>query len=113
MSIEEINIDKKDFDNIIQELQMLKLRINDRNSSMLVEKILNIMNSYEDENQLPLLKKRISEKMKEVRYTNSQLNSDLYILLRNLEEGKTSAEQTSAVFEKLMLGEALEERWNK
>jgi hypothetical protein len=113
MIIEKIQIDKKDFDNIMQELQMLKLRINDRNSGMLVEKILNIMNSYEDESQLPLLKERISEKMKEVRYTNSQLNSDLYILLRNLEEGKTSAEQTSAVFEKLMLGEALEERWNK
>ncbi|MDF2882779.1 MAG: hypothetical protein K0R54_3336 [Clostridiaceae bacterium] len=113
MIIEKIQVDKKDFDNIIQELQMLKLRISDRNSSMLVEKILNIMNSYEDENQLTLLKKRIKEKMKEVRYTNSQFNSDLYILLRNLEEGKTSVEQTSAVFVKLMLGEALEERWNK
>lgn len=113
MSIEEINIDKKDFDNIIHELKMLKLRINDRNSGILVDNILSIMNSYEDENQIILLKKRIKEKMVEVKYTNSQLNSDLYILLRNLEEGRTSMEQTSAIFEKLMLGEALEERWNK
>lgn len=113
MIIEKVQIDKKDFDNIIQKLKILKLRISDRNSGILVDKILSIMNTYQDETQLPLLKKRISEKMKEVRYTNSQLNSDLYILLRNLEEGKTSVEQTSAVFEKLMLGEALEERWNK
>lgn len=113
MSNEKIQIEKKDFDSILHELQMLGLSISDRNSRMIVEKLLGIMKFYQDENQLTLLKKRIREKMREVKYKNSELNPYLYILLRKLEDGKISKEQTVAIFEEIMLGEALDEKWNK
>ncbi|SFC86461.1 hypothetical protein [Clostridium uliginosum] len=102
MKCEKIKIDKKIFDDIISELNMLKLSTNDSNSRKITDKVLDILKSCEEEDMKISLQKRIQEKMIEVKHKNSELNTSLYMLLREFENGKISKEETKDIFERLV-----------
>lgn len=106
MGYEKIQMDKKSFDNIINELNILKLSISDNKSKIIIEKILDMMKQYKDESMLISLKEKIEQKMTEYKYKNPEASTSLYILLRKLESGKLSQEEASDIFQKLVAEEA-------
>lgn len=108
MICEKVQIDKKTFVDIENQLNELKATTSDSNSRAIAEKILDIMKHCDEESIITSLKERIEKKMYEIKYKNPELSTSLYILLRNLENGKISREECLDTFEKFMLGEMLD-----
>lgn len=110
MSYEKIQIDKKSFDTIVNELNAVKLTTSDSNSRIIVDKILDIMKCCKEESTLTSLKEKIEKKMAECKYKNPELSTSLYILLRKLEGEKISKEEANDTFQKLVVGEVFDRK---
>lgn len=110
MSYEKMEINRKVFDDILNELNILKLTTTDGNSRIIVDKILDMMQSCREESTLESLKEKIAKKMSEYKYKNPEASTSLYILLRKLEDGKISKEEAMNILQKFVVGEVLERR---
>lgn len=98
MSEDKILISKDILTKIQSRAIAIKLASKDRQIIKEAEDILEIINAQLKENSLSLLEK-IDKKMKETKLADPELNANLYILYRNLSDGKISEQDADALFE--------------
>lgn len=73
------------------------------------EEILQIVESIFNDNTMTLVEK-VEKKMRETKFTDPEMNANLYILYRKLSDGKISQQDASALFEMYINAESFDKR---
>jgi hypothetical protein len=94
-----ILVDKDDFEKIKNKLNIVKLLIEDKYAREKLEEILYILQK-EDEVEKPIpIEEIIYMKMNESKNTNPELNANLYMLYRKLQEKKIDPVEAMSLYQ--------------
>lgn len=97
MEKKNILINKDCIDKIILGLKSIKVSTTNKVIIKDVEKLLDLLKKELSEESVPL-KDRILEKMKETKGIDPDMNANLYILYRNLDNGHITERQAQELF---------------
>lgn len=98
MSQDKISVSEESMDKIRSRAKAIKLISKDRQVIKIAEEIMQIAGAEIDENSLDIMGK-IEKKMKETKFTDPDLNANLYILYRNLMDKKISEKDAEELYE--------------
>ncbi|APM38534.1 hypothetical protein [Clostridium kluyveri] len=98
MEKKRILISKDCVDKIILGLKSIKVSTTNKVIVENIEKLLNLLKKELDEESIPL-KDRILEKMKETKGIDPDMNANLYILYRNLDNEHITEQQAQELFD--------------
>lgn len=97
MEKKKILISKDCIDKIILGLKSIKVSTTNKVIIRDIEKLLNLLKEELNEDDIPL-KNRILEKMKETKGIDPDMNANLYILYRNLDNEHITEQQAQELF---------------
>lgn len=98
MEKKRILISKDCIDKIILGLKSIKVSTTNKIIIEDIEKLLNLLKKELNEESIPL-KERILEKMKETKGIDPDMNANLYILYRNLDNEHITEQQAQELFD--------------
>lgn len=98
MAGDKLIIDKDILKKIQSRVMGIKLTTKERPIAKDAEEVIQIINKVFEDNLTTLIEK-IEQKMKDVRYSDPEMNASLYILYRKLVDEKISAKDAAALFE--------------
>ncbi len=94
---EKVLISRKCIEKIRTELKIIKVNTNNRNFKKDVSKLLDMLESELNYDNISL-KEKISSKMKETKNSDPNMNANLYILYRNLVNGHITEEEALELY---------------
>lgn len=97
MEKNKILISKDCIDKLILGLKSIKVSTTNKTLVKDIERLLKLLNDELREDSIPL-KDKILDKMKETKGIDPELNANLYILYRNLDNGYINEEQAQELF---------------
>lgn len=98
MEKQKILMSKDCIDKLILGLKSIKVSTTNKFVMKEVEKLLSLLKDELNRDDIPL-KDRILEKMKETKGLDPDMNANLYMLYRNLDNGHINEEQARELFE--------------
>lgn len=98
MSDDKISISEESMNKIKSKANEIKLISRDKQVIKIAEEIMSLVSAEIDKNSLNIMQK-VELKMKETKFTNPDLNANLYILYRNLMDKKISEEDGEELYE--------------
>ena len=94
---EKVLISRECIEKIRTELKIIKVNTNNRNFKKDVSKLLDMLESELNYDNISL-KEKISSKMKETKNSDPNMNANLYILYRNLVNGRITEEEALELY---------------
>lgn len=98
MSEDKINVSEESMNKIKSKAREIKLISKDKQVIKAAEEIIDITAAEIEKNSLDIMQK-IEAKMKETKFTNPDLNANLYIVYRNLMDKKITEEDATELYE--------------
>lgn len=95
---EKMFIDKKIIEKVRNGLSTIKVTSREKDIRKEAERLFNLLEEEISTNSLPL-EERILKKMRETKTTDPDMNANLYILHRKLQNGQISEKQALEMFE--------------
>ncbi len=91
-------LSKDDIEKIKNKLNIVKLLVEDSYAKEKVQEVLDIIIKEDAEDEPVSIQDIIYEKMKETKSTNPDLNAELYMLYRKLQDNKIGPEEALSLY---------------